>query len=135
MSHRHKFRLYAGNATKNRLCSAERASPRKLIAFLLMALCIAAVMSCGESDEPELSPEDRDRFTTIYADLLIAFELAGKDSSAYFPMRDSILRAYDVDTAWVNRRADALGESSQKWLDVWEEITRKLEARRDSLTP
>jgi hypothetical protein len=28
-----------------------------------------------------------------------------------------------------------LGEDSEVWYEVWKEITRKLEAKKDSLTP
>lgn len=107
----------------------------RLIAYPLMFFCIAAAMSCTGEDSVKMAPEDRERFTSVYADLMIAFELAGKDSTTYFPMRDSILKAHNTDTAWVNSKVEELGENSEKWLDVWEEITRKLESRRDSLTP
>ncbi len=98
------------------------------------ALLLALAVSCADHSKTELQPDEIDKFTTIYAELSIAFEMAGQDSAAYFAMRDSILQANDVDTAWVNGVTRKLGEDVESWLGVWEEITGKLEAKKDSLT-
>lgn len=98
--------------------------------FLLLA-----GLSCGEKEEIDLTAEKYDKFTTVYAELSTAFELAQQDSSAYFPLRDSILEAHNIDTAWVNGVINELGDDSEVWYEVWQEIARKLEAKKDSLTP
>jgi hypothetical protein len=104
-----------------------------LPAILLLGLI--ALMSCSGEEEIDLRSEKYDRFTTLYTDLSIAFEMANQDSSVYFPMRDSILKRHDVDTAWVNGITRELGDDPERWLEVWEDITKKLEVKKDSLTP
>jgi hypothetical protein len=110
-------------------------SKSSAIAFTLMLYGLAASPSCSNRSEIDPKSERYDKFTTVYADLSAAFEMANMDSSTYLPMRDSILRRYDVDTAWIASVTRELGEGSDKWLLIWEEITRKLEATKDSLTP
>jgi hypothetical protein len=113
--------------------SAMTKSPIILPSVLLLGLI--AVMSCSSERQIDLKSEKYDTFTSVYADLSIAFEMANQDSSVYFPMRDSILKRHDVDTAWVNGITRELGDDPERWLEVWEEITKKLEAKKDSLTP
>ena len=100
-----------------------------------LLLCLIGVLSCSSEKEIDLKSEKYDTFTTVYADLSIAFEMANQDSSVYFPMRDSILKRHDVDTAWVNGITRELGDDPERWAEVWGEITRKLEVKKDSLTP
>jgi len=110
-------------------------SKSALILSTILLLGLIAVLSCSGDKKIDLNSEKYDRFTSVYADLSIAFEMANQDSSVYFPMRDSILKAHDTDTAWVNSISRELGDDTERWHEVWEEITRKLAAKKDSLTP
>lgn len=102
---------------------------------LLSVALLLGCWSCSEKEQIDLTSEKYDKFTTVYAELSTAFELAQQDSNAYFPLRDSILEVHNVDTAWVNGVINELGDDSEVWYEVWQEITRKLEAKKDSLTP
>ncbi len=110
-------------------------SKSALILSAILLLGLIAILSCSSEEEIDLKSEKYDTFTSVYADLSIAFEMANQDSSVYFPMRDSILKRHDVDTAWVNGITRELGDDPESWLEVWEEITKKLEVKKDSLTP
>ncbi len=110
-------------------------SKSALILSAILILGLIVMISCSSEEEIDLKSEKYDTFTSVYADLSIAFEMANQDSSIYFPMRDSILKRHDVDTAWVNGITRELGDDPERWLEVWEEITKKLEVKKDSLTP
>ena len=59
-------------------------------------------------------------------DLSIAFEMASRDSIVYFPMRDSILKQHDVDTAWVNGITRELGDDPERLQALEDRIEQEM---------
>jgi len=105
------------------------------IAILSVISIALLAMSCSDDSVSDVSSKDFDKFTDVYAELSVGFELAGHDSTLYMPIRDSILTALEVDSVWIADYLKKVGDDPEKWLVVWKAITRKLEARKDSLTP
>ncbi|MBU1317669.1 MAG: hypothetical protein KKG33_07740 [candidate division Zixibacteria bacterium] len=103
-----------------------------ILSFISIALL---TVSCSGDATNDIHSKDFDKFTDVYAELSVGFEMAGHDSTLYMPIRDSILTALEVDSIWIADYLKKIGDDSEKWLVVWKEITRKLEARKDSLTP
>lgn len=101
-----------------------------LILLLALLLC-----TCSKKTEIDFDSSEFDKFTTVYAEFLIGFEMAKHDSSAYFPIRDSILNENGVDTAWFGDYSRKLQDDPETWLKVYNEITKKLETKKDSLMP
>lgn len=107
----------------------------RFVAVLFFISVAMSVLSCSDDSGPDVHSSDFDKFTDVYAELSVGFELAGHDSTLYMPIRDSILTALGVDSAWIAGYVKKVGDDPEDWLVVWDEITRKLESRKDSLTP
>jgi len=108
----------------------------RAVYVIIPILAVLTVIASCSSDKSEVKmPEEFDKFTSVYAELSVAFELAARDSLRYVGMRDSILGSFDADTVWLQEFTGKFKSDPELWLKVWEEISKKLEARKDSLTP
>jgi len=103
--------------------------------LISLLLGLTTFLSCGGGQTNDFNSQEFDTFTTVYAELAIGFEMAQSDSSVYLPIRDSILSELGIDTVWLSEYSVKMNESPENWLKVWEEVTRKLEVKRDSLMP
>lgn len=104
------------------------------IAVVALLIVVSAI-GCSDEERIDVSSPDFEKFTDVYSSLLIGFELAGHDSTAYMPIRDSILASFRTDTTWMDSYIKKIGDDPESWLVVWKDIAAKLDARRDSLTP
>jgi len=105
---------------------------RQFISLVTLALLVSG--ACTQN-EPRFSDHQQDSLVAVLVDLSIGFEFAERDSTAYFPIRDSILNSHGVDTVWLRLTSEAVGEDAERWTEIWGDMRARLEVLKDSLTP
>jgi hypothetical protein len=101
--------------------------------FLLFS--VALMLACSGDDSVDIDSDEFQKFVAVFAELETGFQVAGNDSSVYFPIRDSILSKFEVDTTWLNDYTATLQDDPKRWLKVWEQVVQRLQVMKDSLTP
>ncbi len=105
-----------------------------LFALFVLLAGIFIYTGCTRT-QPHLSHEQKDSLVSVMANLSIGFEVAERDSTRYFPLRDSILNSYGADTLWLQSKTETIGDDAETWLEIWDSVRSRLEVLKDSLTP
>ena len=98
-------------------------------AIVLSALAIA-YQACSRQGKPNSNQISREKFVNLYVDLLIASEggaFNGKDSTAGFIRRDSLLNKYGMSETSFKTTLDSYGNDLTIWKEFFDEVMKKLD--------
>ena len=101
-----------------------------IIIVLVIAAAIFFVVRPTENllDDPLIL-----KFARINAELSIEYEYIKHDSALLAPVRDSILKHFDVSEEWMTAIEERINRQPEIWVDIYELMIEHTMAIKDSL--
>ncbi len=106
---------------------------RAVIYIIIVLVIAAAIFFAVRPRENLLDDPLILKFARINAELTIEYECVGHDSTLLPPIRDSILKHFDVSEEWMTAIEERINRHPELWVDVYELMIEHAQAIKDSL--
>lgn len=106
----------------------------RIVIYIIIVLTIAAVIFFAVRPKENLLDDPLIlKFAQINAELAIEYEYLEHDSMLLQPVRDSILKHFDVSEEWMQSIEERINRQPEIWMDVYELMIEHAQTIKDSL--
>ena len=106
----------------------------RIATYIIIVLLLAAVIFFAVRPKENLLDDPLIlKFARINAELTIEYEYLKHDSALLAPVRDSILKHFDVSEKWMTAIEERINRQPEIWVDIYELMIEHAMAIKDSL--
>ena len=106
----------------------------RIAIYIIIVLVITAVIFFAVRPKENLLDDPLIlKFARINAELAIEYEYLENDSTLLTPVRDSILKHFDVSEEWMTAIEERINRQPEIWVDIYELMIEQAQAINDSL--
>lgn len=106
----------------------------RIAIYIIIVVLIAAVIFFAVRPKENLLDDPLIlKFARINAELAIEYEYLGHDSTLLPPVRDSILKHFEVSEEWMTAIEERINRQPEIWVDIYELMIEHAMAIKDSL--